>query len=62
MTVHLCQVCWDGGDLVCCDECPSSYHPDCLGVSLADITAVKRWGCPHHSCGVCHRKTQARCC
>ena len=28
------QVCWDGGHLVCCSECPAAYHPECLGVSL----------------------------
>lgn len=28
------QICWDGGDLVCCSECPAAYHPECMGVSL----------------------------
>ena len=27
------QICWDGGLLVCCDECPASYHFDCLGMT-----------------------------
>lgn len=30
---HSAQICWDGGLLVCCDECPASYHFDCLGMT-----------------------------
>ena len=26
-----CQLCWGGGDLVCCDYCPASYHEECCG-------------------------------
>lgn len=29
----LCMNCWDGGALVCCDICPASYHPACVGLS-----------------------------
>lgn len=50
-----CQLCWDGGELVCCDLCPASYHCDCLGV-----TTVPRmqWRCPHHStCSGCSVKS-----
>jgi hypothetical protein len=32
--ICMVQVCWDGGDLVCCDGCPAAYHPECLGLSL----------------------------
>ena len=31
--IHCAQICWDGGLLVCCDECPASYHFDCLGMT-----------------------------
>ena len=27
-----CQVCWDGGELMCCDFCPVSVHPECIGL------------------------------
>lgn len=41
--VDHCMVCWDGGDLVCCDHCPCSYHPECLGMTLAEIMRMKWW-------------------
>lgn len=34
------QICWDGGELVCCSECPAAYHAACLGVSLQVCFAV----------------------
>lgn len=53
-----CLVCWDGGDLVCCDLCPAAYHPRCLGLGSADeIPAFGVWSCPHHSCGTCDRRS-----
>lgn len=24
-----CEACKDGGELVCCEKCPISYHPTC---------------------------------
>ncbi|CAN1252843.1 Increased DNA methylation 1 [Linum perenne] len=38
----LCQICKDGGDLVCCDGCPRSFHKECL--SLTSIPDDK-WYC-----------------
>jgi hypothetical protein len=35
--------CRDGGDLMCCDGCPSAYHPDCLGFASAPNES---WFCP----------------
>ena len=48
-----CQMCWDGGSLVCCDYCPMSYHLTCLGIKEKDLPA--KFSCPHHACAKCNR-------
>lgn len=52
-------MCWDGGDLLCCDYCPGAFHPECLGLTAAHMKALerKRWSCPHHTCRKCDRNT-----
>ena len=37
------QVCWDGGNLLCCDYCPASMHPACIGMTMLDAATVKKW-------------------
>ena len=54
---QLCLSCWDGGDLVLCDHCPSAYHLGCLNIKQEDTKGI--WSCPHHSCSVCFRKAGA---
>ena len=56
---YTCQVCWDGGDIVCCDLCPVSVHAECIGVTQNEIAKATRWACPHHSCAECGRKAAA---
>nr|CAH7733445.1 unnamed protein product [Callosobruchus chinensis] len=31
-----CFLCSEGGNLICCENCPTSVHPECLPVSLTD--------------------------
>ena len=31
---YICSVCHYGGDLVLCDQCPSSFHKSCLGLKV----------------------------
>ncbi|KAG1680939.1 hypothetical protein FOA52_009898 [Chlamydomonas sp. UWO 241] len=57
--MDFCQVCWDGGNLLCCDYCPASMHPQCIDMTMADAAAVKKWACPQHSCATCGRNTAA---
>mmetsp|Transcript_5139 Transcript_5139/g.10848 ORF Transcript_5139/g.10848 Transcript_5139/m.10848 type:complete len:1069 (-) Transcript_5139:172-3378(-) len=46
-----CQICGDGGDLVCCPRCPCSVHLECMG--LSDSKEFQH--CPHHRCYECSK-------
>ncbi|KAJ5121367.1 uncharacterized protein N7515_009328 [Penicillium bovifimosum] len=42
-----CSKCGDGGDLLCCDTCPNSYHYECLDPPLDPKDPPKGdWHCP----------------
>ncbi|XP_037719873.1 chromodomain-helicase-DNA-binding protein 3 [Drosophila subpulchrella] len=45
---EFCRVCQDGGELLCCDFCPSVYHKTCLNPPLRAIPKGK-WICPRCS-------------
>uniref|UniRef100_A0A8C8JYH8 DNA helicase n=1 Tax=Oncorhynchus tshawytscha TaxID=74940 RepID=A0A8C8JYH8_ONCTS len=49
--MEFCRVCKDGGELLCCDTCPSSYHIHCLNPPLPEIPNGE-WLCPR--CTVSH--------
>ncbi|KAI9588380.1 hypothetical protein GQX74_004225 [Glossina fuscipes] len=46
---EFCRVCKDGGELLCCDSCPSAYHTFCLNPPL-DTIPDGDWKCPRCSC------------
>lgn len=46
---EFCRVCKDGGELLCCDSCPSAYHTFCLNPPLSEIPDGD-WKCPRCGC------------
>ncbi|KAK3231228.1 hypothetical protein Dsin_003109 [Dipteronia sinensis] len=46
----ICSVCRNGGDIILCDKCPSSFHHSCLG--LKEVPEGE-WVCPSCRCGIC---------
>nr|XP_033778251.1 chromodomain-helicase-DNA-binding protein 5 isoform X9 [Geotrypetes seraphini] len=47
--MEFCRICKDGGELLCCDTCPSSYHLHCLNPPLPEIPNGE-WLCPRCTC------------
>jgi len=40
-----CEVCHDGGDLICCDGCINSYHMNCITPTMHEVPSGV-WLCP----------------
>ncbi|KAF3941817.1 hypothetical protein ABW19_dt0207870 [Dactylella cylindrospora] len=53
-----CQVCLDGGDIICCSSCPRSYHYECLDEEhKAKSDGKMQYHCSQHECYDCEQKT-----
>ncbi|KAK6947526.1 Tify domain binding domain [Dillenia turbinata] len=45
-----CMICADGGTLLCCTKCPSTFHLSCVGL---EVEPQGDWLCPHCICKYC---------
>nr|BAK07953.1 predicted protein [Hordeum vulgare subsp. vulgare] len=46
----ICSICNEGGEILLCDNCPSSFHHACVGL---ESTPEGSWYCPSCRCSIC---------
>ncbi|XP_057415679.1 increased DNA methylation 1-like isoform X2 [Lotus japonicus] len=51
-----CSICGDGGDLISCDTCPSTYHSLCISKRVPH----SGWLCPYCICKYCRRGEESK--
>ncbi|CAD5214812.1 unnamed protein product [Bursaphelenchus okinawaensis] len=45
--MEYCRACKEGGSILCCDSCPSSYHVYCIDPPLEELPpSEEHWACP----------------
>jgi hypothetical protein len=54
-----CALCGVGGNLLCCERCPASYHVRCVGVSGRSLPEGE-WDCPECEAGGRHESAGLR--
>ncbi|KAG0496387.1 hypothetical protein HPP92_001078 [Vanilla planifolia] len=54
-----CGICGDGGELICCDSCPSTYHQECL--STKELPEGS-WYCANCTCKNCNNLVSKKEC
>ncbi|WCJ37446.1 Acyl-CoA N-acyltransferase with RING/FYVE/PHD-type zinc finger protein [Euphorbia peplus] len=52
-----CQVCADGGDLLCCEKCPSTFHLTCTEMM---VVPKEKWYCSHCKCKYCGDRSNSQ--
>ncbi|KAN0080357.1 P-loop containing nucleoside triphosphate hydrolase protein [Tylopilus felleus] len=52
-----CIYCRDGGEVVVCSQCPRVFHPECHGITPAELKSLPSIPCSQHNCAECNRNT-----
>ncbi|KAG6336253.1 hypothetical protein ID866_2830 [Astraeus odoratus] len=52
-----CIYCRDGGEVVVCSLCPRVFHPECHGITPAQLKRLPSIPCSQHTCAECSRNT-----